>query len=91
MQTMPPLIKMIFLQCIFYTLFGLFHKNITFPKKIYWIFYSFKYIFAENIGRYIGTLEEGESQNYGQIDRYLLRLRKKYYEEVCTVSIIRDK
>ena len=80
-------VKAIGLRVLQRTWIAFFCLRIPLSKKIYWTKYNIKVLTADFIGKYIGSLDDGNISSYDLIDQKLLKMKADILNDIHTHSI----
>jgi len=61
-----------------------------FSKKVKWIFYNWKCSIANNLGKYIGGINQEDTTDFFLLKKALLRIQRRLVDEVTYRSLIHD-
>lgn len=90
LELMPNITKLFVvttLQSCLYTFIGLTLPGISLGKRLYWIGYSYRYILGDNLGKYLGCLEEDSISRWNILVRCLANRKKKICDKVLSRSL----
>ncbi len=82
-------VKAILKRVLHRTFVAFFKVRMPIHKKFYWSFYNMKTLTADFIGKYMGVLDEGSVKGFSPLNKWLLRKKQGYIDQIYKKSIKR--
>ena len=92
LEFIPSVFHLFILTCTqfcLYTCLGCFLPGIKIKKRVYWIWYSYRYIVGDNLGKYLGCMDTEKNPRWNILKHWFAKVRRVVCEEALDNNLKR--